>query len=348
MSTHKITKIIIEKYLQNWILDCDSFISPQSKNLKIHNLKKIGGSVNSVYSFTLLYDIEKQNKRLGLILKLFSPSEKQRKICEREYGILTYLQKRNFPVPIVHILETDESFLGGPFMIMKRVEGKSIASYLKHNKKKNSEIIKQLAKVLALLHAIEIDKVQLGFLEIPENEYSYAKKSSLVKSSLDYSKHWNYNWVTRWLEMNVKSCPCETYSLLHFDSNLKNFIISEQGIIFVVDWEWAEVGDAIRDVACAYQETSYNLGLNTATLFLKYYETFSKRKITRAKLNFYLVVSGLNLALYNRLLSTKNMGTEYLIRLFGKKISPLFPLLRWYFRRKYKRLEKNLRNIVTT
>lgn len=348
MSPQKITNIIIEKYLINWILDFDSLISSQSKKVKIQSLKKIGGSVNSVYSFTLLYNLNKQNKKLDLVLKLFNPSEKQRKICKREYGVLTYLKEKNFSVPLVYIMETDESFLGGPFMIMERIEGKSIADYLKYNKKKTNEIIRQLAKVLVLLHNIEIDNFQLSFLDLPENEYSYAKKTSLLKSELDYAKYWNYDWITNWLKMNVKNCPCKTYSLLHFDSNLKNFIVSKRATLFVVDWEWAEIGDAVRDVACAYHETSYALGPSKALLFLNYYKNFSERSFTPIKLDFYLVVSGLNLSLYNRLLSTRNMGTEYLIRLFGKKVSPLFPFLRWHFRRKYKSLEKNLRNIIAS
>ena len=204
MSNLKINEFILEKYLQNWIQECDSLISSQSKNIKVHKLKKIGGSVNRVYSFTLLYNFEKRNQRLGLVLKLFSPSEKQRKICRREYRILIYLKERNFPVPKVYIFETDEGFLGGPFMVMKRIEGKSITSCLKHNKKRTNQIIEQFAKVFVLLHTIKLDKTQLDFLNIPENEYSYAQKSSLLKYSLDYAKYWDYFWITNWLKINVK------------------------------------------------------------------------------------------------------------------------------------------------
>ena len=114
-----------------------------------------------------------------------------------------------------------------------------------------------------------------------------------------------------------------------------------------MDWEWAEIGDPIRDVGCAYHEINYTLGFNAALLFLKYYEQFSERKITAVKLNFYLVVAGLNLALYYRLVGTRNMGTGYLTRLFGKKALPLFPFIRWHFRRRSKSLERTLRNIIS-
>ena len=345
MSSKIVSTSLIETYLLDSIHKKDSIISHHAKNIKVEKLRKIGGSVNSVYYFTLFYFLKGKKMKIDLVLKVFESSELQRKMCQREFSILDYLSEANFPVPPVYILENCERFLGGPFIIMKKIEGKSIEKYLKHNKKKTNTIIVQLAETLASLHELVPDTQKLVLLDFPEDEYSYSKKSSLLKDRLDYAKNWDYTWITNWLQINANKCSCDTYSLLHFDMNLKNFIVTDRDKLFMIDWEWPEIGDPIRDVGCAFHEIKHSLGEKPAVLFLKSYRKFSKRFFTDFKLNFYLVVSGLNLALYFRFISVKE-GTPFLIKLFGKNFFPLFPIIRWHFRRRKQKLENFLRNVI--
>jgi aminoglycoside phosphotransferase (APT) family kinase protein/2-polyprenyl-3-methyl-5-hydroxy-6-metoxy-1,4-benzoquinol methylase len=345
--SYKVDAVKIKEYFHHMVNEENALIPRGATNIRIFNLSKIGGTVNSVYSFSLVYSCESKDVQLDLILKLYDNSEQYQRICQKEYLVMKKLNDANFPVPHVYFMEKDERFLGGPFIIMKKVEGRSVYS-LKHSasEKEIYDVIKGFAKTLVLLHELKLDDVESNVLMMPKDEYAYARKSALVKDELGYAENWDYGWVTDWLKTNAERCPCNKYSLLKFDLNLKNFIITREGKIFFLDWEWAEIGDALRDLGCAYHEISHTFGAKAASLFLRHYIRYSRRKIDYNCLRFYIVSSGLNLALYFRCLSTKNLGAWYLIKLFGRKYIPLFPFIRWHFKRRRIRLENFLKSEV--
>jgi aminoglycoside phosphotransferase (APT) family kinase protein/2-polyprenyl-3-methyl-5-hydroxy-6-metoxy-1,4-benzoquinol methylase len=342
----KVDAVKIKEYFHHMVNEENALIPRRAANIRIFNLSKISGTVNSVYSFSLVYSYENRNVKSDLILKLYDNTEQYKRICRKEYLIMKKLNDANFPVPHVYFMEKDERILGGPFIIMEKVEGKSVYSLKRSSKRKIYDVIKGFAKTLVLLHELKLDDIDANVLAKPKDEYAYARKSALVKDELGYAENWNYGWVTDWLKTNAKKCPCYKYSLLKFDLNLKNFIITGEGKIFFLDWEWAEIGDALRDVGCAYHEISHTFGARAASLFLKHYIRYSKRKIDYNRLRFYIVSSGLKLALYFRCLSTKKLGTWYLIKLFGRKYIPLFPFIRYHFKRRRIRLENFLKSEV--
>ena len=346
--TSEISASNIEKYIKHIINEKTLFIPNGAIDIKIRNLSKIGQSVNNIYSFYLFYKYKREEVKLNLVLKLFEQTEFHRNVCNREYQIMMNLKKAHFLVPTVHLVEINKNILGGPFIIMEKIEGPNMASHLKTLDKKGfRDALKYFAETLVLLHELRLEKIWSDVLTIPENEYAYAKKTALVKEELNYAKKWDYQMVTDWLRITAEKCPCYQYSLLHIDMNLKNFIINNEGKIFFSDWEWGEVGDPLRDVGSTYHEITHMFGNEAGFLFLKYYVKSSKRKIDSNSLNFYLVSSGLKLALYYRFLSTKKLGKKYLISLFGMKFMPLFPFIRWHFKRRRKRLEIFLQNKIS-
>ena len=231
---------------------------------------------------------------------------------------------------------------------MEKLDGKNMPNYLKHlDEKELRHALKCFAETLVSLHELKLEKIWSDVLSMPRDEYAYARKSALVTEELSYTKDWDYEWVTNWLKINAEKCPCSQYSLLHYDMNLNNFIITNKGTIFFSDWEWVEVGDALRDVGCAYHEIERMFGTKTALFFLENYKKSSKRKIESNNLRFYLVCSGLKLALYYRFLSTKKLGTKSLLHMFGMKSVPILSIIRWYYSRHRKRLETFLKRKVS-
>ncbi len=344
----KISDLNIKDYLLRLINENTLLIHNKAMNVKVSNLLKIGGSVNSVYSFCIIYKYNNKEVKLNLILKLFDKSDFHMKVCQREYKIIVELKRANFSVPTAYLIQTNENPLGGPFIVMEKIEGMKMEDHLKGlDKKEFHNSIKCFAETLVLLHELKLEKIWSDFLSIPTDEYDYARKSALVKEELDFANKWDYDWVTTWLKVNAEKCPCSNYSLLHVDMNLKNFIINNQGKIFFSDWEWGEVGDALRDVSCAYHEIRHLFGDKAALFFLKNYKKSSKRKIEPYNLRFYLVSSGLKLALYFRFLSTKTLSRKYLIQLFGKKAFFLSPVIRWHFSRRRKYLENYIRKKIS-
>ena len=346
--TPKFNTSEAKEYLLQLIMKKTALIPCQAADLRVSNLSRMGHTVNTVYAFSLLYNYENKVVNLQLVLKLYESTEQHRRTSQIEYYILNYLNNASFPVPNVYFMETNESVFGGPFLIMERIDGQSMKNYVKHHKEKEVfDVLNLLAATCVRLHELDFNVISENVLEKPEDEYSYARKSALIKDELNYGKNWDYGWLTNWLKINVEKCPCNQYSLLHFDMGFNNFIVTKNKKIMFIDWEWARVGDALMDVGSAYLEIRRVIDAKAASFFLKQYVNNSKREFDYFKLRFYIAVFGLNLTLYYRFLGTKELGTrKHLSKIFGVKSIPVLPIIRWYFTRRRKHLENYLRDEV--
>lgn len=341
-----LTESSNKEYLLKIILTKTNLIPKTSKNLIISELFRIGNTVNSVNGFNITYNYQNKEIQLSFVIKIFEPTQQQRVNIQKEFHILSFLNKSNYPVPKVYFLEMDEKDLGGPFLIMERIEGQNLKDFVKHHSAKDvNDSLIQLSKTVAKLHEFNIDNIKGKELFFnPKDRNSYAKKLAELKDNLDYGTSWNYKWATDWLKINANSFPCDRYSLIHFDMALKNFLINKNGEIISIDWEWAEFGDPLMDLASAFHEIRQVVNSKSASFFIKQYANQSRSEIDYSRLRFYIIASGLNLVLYYRFMSSNDLRTKkYLSKIFGKKKRLLFPLLRWYYTKKRKSLEKYLR-----
>lgn len=341
----EVTAIQIQEYLRNTIAEKKSLMPLKATNVKVTKLRRIVPASNCIYFFSFSFLCNSNITELDFVLKIREATETKRKICKKEYSILKYLRSANFSVPAVHVLELDESFLGGPFIIMEQVKGISLKNFISHGTKVEiNSILKKFAGAFARLHNLEVDPSLIS-VDFPENAYSYAKGCASIKDEVDYAKDWDYEWITDWLRANAVRFPSTRYSLVHFDAKLDNYVIVDDELPFFVDWEWSHIGDGLRDICCAYFEIMHILGESDALRFINYYLGACKEKIDYSKVRFYLVVAGLYLALNLRFLGS-NKGSNTLINIFGKKSALFFPFIRWHFRRRAKRLEKYIRKIA--
>jgi aminoglycoside phosphotransferase (APT) family kinase protein len=319
------------------------FLPHEATDIRILKLSRVAGGINATYAFRLSFRHGKKKLMLRLILKLYE----QEKIAKREYLTLRALERINFPVPHVYVLETSEQVLGGYFIIMEEVKGKNMHHYMKHlNNEETLNLIGRFAEALVTLHELKFDEMDLRVLEFPKNEYDYAEKQALREESwaLDLVK--NFEWATKWLENNAFKCPCNRYSLLHGDMNLKNFLITDTGRIVFLDWTTTEIGDSLKDVGYAYHIIREMKGANVAAHFLKQYITRSSRNIDIFALRFYLFSAGLREAMHLKAMVEKLAYPSTTMRIYGPKFLPLFPFVWWHFRSRYKRLRHFLRDMT--
>lgn len=325
-------------------------------NIRIHKLSRISGGRHGTYAFSLAFRHEGKNLMLRLMLKLYT----EEKIAKREYLTLRALERVNFPVPHAYVLETNEKMLGVPFIIMEKVEGKTMHDYVKHlSKEETFNFFERFAKTLVTLHELKIEKLDLGFLGSPKDEYDYAKKQALREEgewATNFVKNQDFEWAIKWLENNALKCPCSRYSLLHGDMNPKNFLITKTGRIVFLDWTWAEIGDALKDVGYVYHHIIRymfgvkNIDKNEAEIvahFLKQYARKSSRNIDHFPLQFYLFSAGLREAIFLKSQSEKLAHPSSTMRFFGAKFLPVFPFIYWHYRSRYKHLRRFLQRIAT-
>jgi aminoglycoside phosphotransferase (APT) family kinase protein len=175
----------------------------------------------------------------------------------REFRILSALEKSGFrQIPQPLVFSDDETIMGCPFYIMKRVKGiilranhaqKLIESVSENEIQKLSEA---LCDNLVALHDIDIEATQLINIGKPEG---YIKRQVegwfqryLAAQTDDLTDMEN---LAKWLIINL---PKENKpTLIHNDYKYDNVVLNPTNlseIIAILDWEMTTVGDPLMDV----------------------------------------------------------------------------------------------------
>ena len=327
------------------------FISREVTKICVNKLSKLGGGIsNDNYTFSLIYLNGGKMQELELVLKIYRRNAYVK--CRNEGHILKALESKNFPVPHVYVQEMNEKFLGAPFIIMEKVKGKPMGDYLKKlRKKERLDIIRRFAETLSFLHELKWEDFGLNFLKSPLDEYDYARQQiDLAKRLKD---EWNikrtFDGVIDWLETKTSLHPCFQYSLLHGDMHLDNFLVTNEGKLVTLDWEYPEIGDPLKDVALAYHNLSLmldgrngNEGEKIGEYFIQQYIKSSCRKMDYSNLRFYILSTALIEAICYRFNSAQAFNPLFVNRILGIKYTLAFPLVWWYFRSKSRILERLL------
>ena len=100
---------------------------PTKTNVEVSNLAKIAsGWETDIYSFSLSYVCNNESHLQDLVLRVYPSGDSVVKSA-REFGVMAKLHDLGFPVPKVYFLETDRPLLGNPFVIMEKINGRTMA-----------------------------------------------------------------------------------------------------------------------------------------------------------------------------------------------------------------------------
>ena len=340
----------MKRYISNIIKNNKLRSVPsESNNIKVNNMLHLHKGHQIVFGFSLTYFYQNVKNEKNIVLKFYE--EKHLEKLKREYYILKYLNDEEFPVPYVYLYEINVNIFGYPFIVMEKIEGDTFTNYIKNvDQNETYRIIGLLAKTLVSLHNLRWENMEIKF-KYEKDKIFYAKTKANLKDELDYAINWNYDWIVNWLNNNASKCSCDSYSLLHKDMNPKNFLIDKEGskIIFI-DWEYAEIGDALIDVGLTYHNIRHmfgiryinNKGAHFSSYFLKQYIEYSQRKIIPFNLKYYLIVSGLCEILYLRYVIIKIKNPLNIPKLFEFKYMFFYPYLYLHYKSRYQHLEKYL------
>lgn len=173
----------------------------------------------------------------------------------REFKIMTALRKAfpYCPEPVAYT--EDESVMGCPFYIMKRIRGviirKEISPELGLTPERVKKLFNRLIDVHVELHAIDYRAVGLEDFGKPEG---YVKRQVLGWSDRYRQAHTpdapDCEAVMAWLSEKMPPESTEA-SIIHNDYRLDNVVLDENdptSIIGVLDWEMATIGDPLMDL----------------------------------------------------------------------------------------------------
>jgi aminoglycoside phosphotransferase (APT) family kinase protein len=149
-------------------------------------------------------------------------------------------------VPVAEVVTSSRGMssnpLGEPFMVMRAVEGETIARKILRDDAFGSarpRLAAQIGRAMAQIHRVDHSAID-GL----DGEDQVAKYVQLMDES--GQAHPAFEIAFRWLEAN-RPAP-RNWCLVHGDFRLGNIIVGAEGLNAVLDWELAHIGDPAEDL----------------------------------------------------------------------------------------------------
>ncbi|GHB52010.1 acyl-CoA dehydrogenase [Streptomyces viridiviolaceus] len=179
----------------------------------------------------------------------------------REARIQKILRGHGVPVPEIVAVCEDESLLGVPFYLMSRLEGTvvtdAIPSHLSSLEQRGATSV-AVVDTLVALHRIDVTRGELASLGSPDG---------YLRRQVDrFSGLWEVNTsrslpaverIADWLGRNLPTS--QAAAVVHGDYRMGNLMFAPHapaGVLAVLDWEMATLGDPLADLG--YMTATYS------------------------------------------------------------------------------------------
>ena len=164
-----------------------------------------------------------------------------------EAKLMRLSREADVPEPEVIYVPAPEDGLGEAF-IMEWLEGETLGARIVRAEE-FAEIRPHLAyqcgQILARIHAIDLKKTELNKLlhtldpeAMVDQTWNFYKLLNTAQPMIDYAA----GWLKENVPQNVRM------TLVHNDFRNGNIMITPQGVVAVLDWELAHIGDPMRDL----------------------------------------------------------------------------------------------------
>lgn len=227
-----------------------SKLYPDREGQRISEVEDItSGWEAQLLTYVVDYQEAGQTVREERVIRLFLGNYATSK-AEGEYRVIARLFEAGFPAPELFHLETDASYLGGPFIVMEYVRGRTLSEALHSVPEEEARsLMAEFTRIWVDLHRLDGASLFPGeFLQGDTRDYmdeSFAR----AKARIDET---NIGWlqpVIGWLEEQAAGVMPVKLSILHQDYHTENVLQREDGSLVVLDWTAARAGDYRADLA---------------------------------------------------------------------------------------------------
>jgi aminoglycoside phosphotransferase (APT) family kinase protein len=177
-----------------------------------------------------------------LVLRAYS-SDRGWPRLRHEYRVQRYLGELGYPVPRPLLLEDRTSVLGGPFMIVKAIPGKTMLSLMLEYFPSIAWAPARMAEMHAYLHRLPT----AYFPGVTAEPFLKRRLCEIREFIRDYSLSGLIRGL-KWLEEHQVGV-CEPPSIVHLDFHPANLMVQGRQCGAVLDWCESDVGDRHADLA---------------------------------------------------------------------------------------------------
>ena len=250
-----------------------------------------GGASADIYNITL-----KNGKRF-VLRKTPENSESRLAITKKiEAKVQKIVKKNDIPVPLI-IKEFDESSGVGSGYVMEFILGETIPRKILRDEKFaqiRPNLTYRIGEILAKIHRTDLSEIKelekMTFYDSLNKLYEVYSSFNEPQPVFEYV----FNYLAK---VNIKK---KNNVLIHGDFRLGNFIVSENSIESIIDWELAHIGDPSEDLSWACVK-SWRFGNNSKRVaglgdlddLIKGYESISSETVDRFELDAWQIYGSL-------------------------------------------------------
>ncbi|TNE40262.1 MAG: phosphotransferase family protein [Alphaproteobacteria bacterium] len=171
---------------------------------------------------------------------------------DREYKVISALQKSDVPVPRVFCLCENEDIIGTAFYIMEKIEGRviRIPHIPEAEPAERAAIYDAMNDAMARLHNADVDALGLGDFGKKGNyfERQIGRWTKQYRASQTDNLEMMENLIN-WLPANLPKS--DESAIVHGDFRLENMILhpTEPKVLAILDWELSTLGHPLADLA---------------------------------------------------------------------------------------------------
>lgn len=183
-----------------------------------------------------------------LVLRRDPPASPRPESMRAEAAVLIAAAQAGVPVPAVRGDGDGSDGVGSPYLIMDYLDGETIARRLLRDpglERARKGLVAELGRALARIHSIPPEGLHLEQPSEPlerlrshHGEFGAQGDFAEPRPALEF--------VLRWLDENRP--PPGPARVLHGDFRNGNLMVGPDGLVAVLDWERAHLGDPVQDL----------------------------------------------------------------------------------------------------
>lgn len=237
----------------------------------------------------------------ALVLRTDAPSRVAVSLSRpQEFAVLQAARAAGVTVPEPLWCCADPGVLGRAFYVMAKAEGIALGPRVVKDGTLGGDreaLAERLGRELARIHAIRPPRSDLAFLPLPEGNAALADVAR-YRRYLDAlgqprpALEWGLSWAER------KAPEAQEIVLLHRDLRTGNYMLDEEGLTAILDWEFAGWGDPMADLgwftARCWRFGRPDLeagGIGSRAAFYRGYRAESGRAIDEAAVAYWEVMA---------------------------------------------------------
>lgn len=237
--------------------------APQSKLLRVWELK---GGISAQVTALEIEQPDGQTRQMIVRQHGEVDLKHNPQVAANEFKLLHILRSAGLAVPTPYHLDQSGEIFSTPYIAIEYIEGKSEFAL-----SPKTDLIHQLATHLSRIHRVDCSQLDVSFL--PQQENKYAAKLRERPTNLDESLDEGH--IRDVLEAAWPFPQHNTSVLLHGDFWPGNTLWRDGELVAVIDWEDAEFGDPLADLANSRLEILWAFGVEAMQRFTQQYQAIT-------------------------------------------------------------------------